>query len=196
MADFKPFGSLRSVIDGVDTMATKYLNLRFKFGGILVSEVGPVYVGGKTEYVENVDEDHLSIPELADYAKSFGISKLGKTYVVPSLGGDLVEFKNDMDICFQQGCRRCIGLDGCFLKGICKGQLLVVVAKDANNQMYPITWVVIGTECKLTWKWFITILQDNLNLGDGSQMTIISDMQKGLIVAANEVFPECVLDTY
>ncbi|KAH0722960.1 hypothetical protein KY289_006004 [Solanum tuberosum] len=59
----------------VDTMATKYLNLRFKFGGILVSEVGPVYVGDRTEYVENVDEDHLSIPELADYAKSFGISK-------------------------------------------------------------------------------------------------------------------------
>ncbi|KAH0755351.1 hypothetical protein KY290_025621 [Solanum tuberosum] len=24
----------------VDTMATKYLNLRFKFGGILVSEIG------------------------------------------------------------------------------------------------------------------------------------------------------------
>ncbi|KAH0710930.1 hypothetical protein KY284_012357, partial [Solanum tuberosum] len=58
----------------VDTMATKYLNLRFKFGGILVSEVGPIYVGGRTEYVENVDEDHLSIPELADYAKSFGIN--------------------------------------------------------------------------------------------------------------------------
>ncbi|KAH0688490.1 hypothetical protein KY290_016654 [Solanum tuberosum] len=79
-------------------MATKYLNLRFKFGGILVSEVGPIYVGGRTEYVENVDEDHLSIPELADYAKSFGISKLGKTYA-KSLGGDLVELKNDMDIC-------------------------------------------------------------------------------------------------
>ncbi|KAH0670204.1 hypothetical protein KY289_024697 [Solanum tuberosum] len=145
-------------------MATKYLNLRFKFGGILVSEVGPVYVGGRTEYVENVDEDHLSISELAGYAKSFGISKLGKTYAVPSLGVDLVELKNDMDI---------------------------FVAKDANNQMYPITWVVIGTECKLTWKWFMTILQDDLNLGDGSQITIISDMQKGLIVAANEVFPEC-----
>ncbi|KAH0682747.1 hypothetical protein KY290_021342 [Solanum tuberosum] len=79
-------------------MATKYLNLRFKFGGILVSEVGPIYVGGRTEYVENVDEDHLSIPELADYAKPFGISKLGKTYA-KTLGGDLVELKNDMDIC-------------------------------------------------------------------------------------------------
>ena len=80
-------------------MTNKYLNLRFKFGDILVSEVGPVYVGGRTEYVENMDEDHLSIPELVDYAMSFGISNLGKTYAAPSLGGDLVELKNDMDIC-------------------------------------------------------------------------------------------------
>ncbi|KAG5591546.1 hypothetical protein H5410_042060 [Solanum commersonii] len=36
---------------------------------------------------------------IRDYAKSFGISKLGKTYAVPSLRGDLVELKNDMDIC-------------------------------------------------------------------------------------------------
>ena len=57
-------------------MANRYLNLRFKFGGILVSEVGPVYVGGRTEYVENVDEDHLSIPVLADYAKSFGMKNI------------------------------------------------------------------------------------------------------------------------
>ncbi|KAH0642343.1 hypothetical protein KY290_033934 [Solanum tuberosum] len=64
-----------------------------------MSEVDLVYVGGRTEYVENVDEDHLSIHEVADYAKSFEISKLGKTYVVPYLGGDLVELKNDMDIC-------------------------------------------------------------------------------------------------
>ena len=37
-------------------MATKYLNLRYKFGGILVSEVDLVYVGGRNEYVENMDE--------------------------------------------------------------------------------------------------------------------------------------------
>ena len=67
-------------------MATKYLNLRFKFWGILVSDVGPLYVGGRTEYVKNVNEDHLSTPELADYATSFGISNLAKTYAAPSLG--------------------------------------------------------------------------------------------------------------
>ncbi|KAH0720655.1 hypothetical protein KY284_005685 [Solanum tuberosum] len=55
------------------SLSSKPLTKGFKFEGILVSEVGPVYVGGRTEYVENVDEDHLSIPELADYAKSFGI---------------------------------------------------------------------------------------------------------------------------
>ena len=79
---------------------------------------------------------------------------------------------------FQQVCKRCIGLDGCFLKGICKGQLFVAVAKDPNNQMYPIAWAVIDTESKVTWKWFMTILKDDLNLGNGSQLTIISDMQK------------------
>lgn len=80
-------------------MITKYLNLRFKLGGILVSEVGLVYIGGRTEYVKNVNEDHLSTPELADYATSFGISNLAKTYAAPSLGDDLVISKNYMDIC-------------------------------------------------------------------------------------------------
>ena len=37
--------------------------------------------------------------------------------------------------------RKCIGLDGCFLKGVCRGQLLIAVAKDYNNQMLPLGWV-------------------------------------------------------
>lgn len=57
--------------------------------------------------------------------------------------------------------------------------------------MYPIAWAVIGIESKLTWKWFMTILKDDLNLGNGSQLTIISNMQKGLIAAVDELFPEC-----
>ncbi|KAM3342944.1 hypothetical protein P3S68_027910 [Capsicum galapagoense] len=39
---------------------------------------------------------------------------------------------------FFGGARRLIGLDGCFLKGVCKSQLLVAVCKDGNNQMLPI----------------------------------------------------------
>ncbi|GJY94916.1 transposase, MuDR, plant [Tanacetum coccineum] len=41
-----------------------------------------------------------------------------------------------------QGCRSVIGLDGCFLKTICKGELLSAVGRDGNNQIYPIAWAV------------------------------------------------------
>lgn len=46
------------------------------------------------------------------------------------------------------GCRRIIGLDEAFLKGVCKVQLLVAASKDENNQ----TWAVIEMEDKATWK--------------------------------------------
>ncbi|OIT06908.1 hypothetical protein A4A49_61603, partial [Nicotiana attenuata] len=55
-------------------MADKYLNLRFHIGGMLVSEVGSVYVRGNIEYAFNVDTDKLSIPEIVDYAKDFGFT--------------------------------------------------------------------------------------------------------------------------
>ena len=39
---------------------------------------------------------------------------------------------------FKEGFRQIIGLDGCFLKSPTKGQLLVAVSKDGNNQMFPL----------------------------------------------------------
>ncbi|PHT83965.1 hypothetical protein T459_12408 [Capsicum annuum] len=52
---------------------------------------------------------------------------------------------------FLGSCRKCIGLDGCFLKGVTKGQLLVVAAKEDNNQVLPIAWAVVEYENKNTW---------------------------------------------
>nr|GEW14589.1 60S ribosomal protein L34 [Tanacetum cinerariifolium] len=66
-------------------------------------------------------------------------------------------------ICFKAmiegrsaGCRKVIGLDGCFLKGTCKGELLTAMGRDKNNQMFPIAWAVIGTQTagvELSLKW-------------------------------------------
>ncbi|KAK6791841.1 hypothetical protein RDI58_010922 [Solanum bulbocastanum] len=39
---------------------------------------------------------------------------------------------------WKEGCKRIIGFDGCFLKGACKGELLVAVGRNGNNQMFPI----------------------------------------------------------
>ncbi|XP_060190514.1 uncharacterized protein LOC132619706 [Lycium barbarum] len=98
-------------------------------------------------------------------------------------------------ICFDalkkafQHCRKCIGLYGCFLKGVCRGQLLVAVYKDGNNQMFPLVWAVVEYENKSTWTWFIIILKEDLALGDGTDLTLITDMQKGLLVSIQDLLP-------
>lgn len=80
-------------------------------------------------------------------------------------------------------------LDGCFLKGISKGQLLVAIANDGNNQMFPIAWAVVGTESRETWTWFLRILKSDLDINDeGEGLTIISDMQKVRFLASDFSF--------
>ena len=98
----------------------------------------------------------------------------------------LVRFKR-LYVCFQSlangfkhGCRPVIGLDGCFLKTVVKGQLLSVVGKDGNNEMYPISWAVVEGENENSWTWFITLLAINLNMSCGNGWTIMSDQQKVL----------------
>ena len=45
-------------------------------------------------------------------------------------------------------CRPCICLDGCFLKTLIGGALLSAIEKNANNQMFPIAWVVVEGEMR------------------------------------------------
>ncbi|GJY16203.1 multidrug resistance-associated protein 5 [Tanacetum coccineum] len=99
-------------------------------------------------------------------------------------------------VCFKglregwlQGCRRVIGLDGCFLKTICKGELLSAVGRDGNNQIYPIAWAVVSVENKDNWSWFMELLINDLGLVSGEGLTIISDQHKGIIEAAKQVMP-------
>ena len=56
--------------------------------------------------------------------------------------------------------------------------MLVVVAKDGNNQMLSLAWAVVEYEKKETWTWFIKLLKDDIGLGDGENLTLITNMQK------------------
>lgn len=47
---------------------------------------------------------------------------------------------NVMKMGFNDGCRSLICLDGCFLKGEFKEQLLSAVTMDPNNNMYPVVF--------------------------------------------------------
>jgi hypothetical protein len=52
---------------------------------------------------------------------------------------------------FRHACRLVIGVDGCFLKGRCGGQLLAAVGRDPNDNIYPIAMVVVEGETKDSW---------------------------------------------
>ncbi|KAK4268090.1 hypothetical protein QN277_024794 [Acacia crassicarpa] len=101
-----------------------------------------------------------------------------------------------MYICFNAskvgwklGCRPFIGLDGAFLKGKARGILLTAVGLDANDSMFPLAIALTEKETTVNWTWFIQWLRSSLDLDDGGRVTIMSDMQKGLLQAVSDVLP-------
>ncbi|KAH0673134.1 hypothetical protein KY284_024221 [Solanum tuberosum] len=82
------------------------------------------------------------------------------------MGDHVVKFRRILDYNDEL---KCIGLDGCFLKGVCKCQLLVPVARDGNNQMLPLAWAVVEKKNKHTWTMFVKCIRDDLGLGDGEE---------------------------
>ncbi|XP_049366600.1 uncharacterized protein LOC125831450 [Solanum verrucosum] len=65
---------------------------------------------------------------------------------------------------FKDGLRPFIGLDGTFLKGKAKGQLLTAVGQDCQSHSYLIAWAVVDKETKRTWNWFLGHLKRSLDL--------------------------------
>ncbi|XP_075083235.1 uncharacterized protein LOC142166987 [Nicotiana tabacum] len=138
--------------------------------------------------------------KLEGYANELRSSNLGTDVVINISNDALSEGKRRflrMYICFhalkmgfKSGLRPFIGLDGTFLKRKCKGQLLVVVAQDSMRHFYPLAWVIVDKETKVTWSWFLRLLQHSLNLKIGEEVTFILDMQKNLIDSAQLVLLE------
>ncbi|KAK8683005.1 hypothetical protein V6N13_039081 [Hibiscus sabdariffa] len=87
-------------------------------------------------------------------------------------------------------CRPFISIDGCHLKGKFGGQLLSVVGVDANDCIFPIVYAVVEIENTDTWKWFINLLSEDINIENQHSWTWMSDRQKGLISALQSLFPE------
>nr|KAJ0185495.1 hypothetical protein LSAT_V11C900465470 [Lactuca sativa] len=88
------------------------------------------------------------------------------------------------------GCRKVIGVDGCFLKGVCRGELLSVVGRDANNNIYPLVWAIVNVENKRTWKCFLNNLMEDTGGENGHDITILSDGHKGLFEDVKERLPD------
>ena len=68
-------------------------------------------------------------------------------------------------------CRPVIGLDGCFVKGPDRGQLLTAVGIDLDNAIYPTAFAAVESECYDTWDWFLCFLTDDLNINNSHSIT-------------------------
>ncbi|CAI9274655.1 unnamed protein product [Lactuca saligna] len=131
-----------------------------------------------------------------DYGNEVLRSNLGSTVEIGvDVNPDAKYFKR-IYICLKalkegwlKGCRKVIDLDGCFLKGKVKGELLAAIGRDGNNQIYPIAWAVVNVENKDNWKWFIELLQSDIETVQENGLTLISNQHKGLLEAIKEVMP-------
>nr|KAJ0213876.1 hypothetical protein LSAT_V11C400173310 [Lactuca sativa] len=90
---------------------------------------------------------------------------------------------------FKACLRDLLGFDGAFMKGPFPGQVLLAVGLDSNNGIYPLAYGIVESEHTESWKWFLDNLGDDLDLGRNSNFTFISDRQKGLHTAVEQIFP-------
>lgn len=49
--------------------------------------------------------------------------------------------------------------------------------------MFPLAYGVVEGENTDSWRWFLDLLREDLEIGDESEYSIISDRQKGLEIA-------------
>ena len=74
---------------------------------------------------------------------------------------------------FMAGCRPIIGLDACHLKTKPSGQLITTVARNHNEEYFPLAYAVMEAETKDSWTWFINLLLTDI--GQNRRWTFISD---------------------
>ncbi|MCI17653.1 defensin/CCP-like protein, partial [Trifolium medium] len=60
---------------------------------------------------------------------------------------------------------------------------MAAVGQDGNNQMFPIAYAVVEAETKESWQWFLNLLLEDLNNVQPKRYAFISDQQKGLVPA-------------
>ena len=77
---------------------------------------------------------------------------------------------------FLAGHKPIIGLDACHLKTKLGGQLIVAIARDPNEEYFPLAVAVVEAKTKDSWTWFINLLL--ADIGDSNWWTFISDQYK------------------
>ena len=76
-------------------------------------------------------------------------------------------------------CRPVISINGIHLYGKYKGKLLIAMATDANNEIFPFAFPVVDDETGASWGWFLSCLRKAIqHVVPDSGICIISDRHR------------------
>ncbi|XP_030974601.1 uncharacterized protein LOC115994541 [Quercus lobata] len=78
-------------------------------------------------------------------------------------------------------CKPVISIDGTHLYGKYQGKLLVAMATDANNKVFPLAFAIVDSESGSSWRWFLQCLRDAIGrVIPNEGICIISDRHLGI----------------
>jgi hypothetical protein len=88
-----------------------------------------------------------------------------------------------------QHCRKFVAMDGTFTKSRFVQCLLIAVCFDADDSIVILAWALVSGESQETWSWFLRHLYRAIPSLNMPNSVVISDPEKGLINALDDVFP-------
>ncbi|XP_060964798.1 uncharacterized protein LOC133033758 [Cannabis sativa] len=131
-----------------------------------------------------------------DMFQEYGI-KMSYEKKNPGTITDIITEDNRFKYCFwslaacRRGfkfCRPVISIDGTFLKTRFGGTMLVAVAYDANNQLFPIAFAIVDSENHDSWKYFLQKLKEAI--GEVENLVFVSDRHQSIEHVVEVIFPE------
>ncbi|XP_030964198.1 uncharacterized protein LOC115985397 [Quercus lobata] len=136
------------------------------------------------------EDEQLQYGVLRDYAQMITTIDKGSRVILqtemaketsqPKFKRMYVRF-NAQKVGFLGGCRPFIGLDGCHIKHRFGGKILSAIAKDANDNIFPVAMAVVEQETRESWIWFLEIFANDIGRPE--------ELQLGLIPAIETLFP-------
>nr|XP_016515956.1 PREDICTED: protein FAR1-RELATED SEQUENCE 8-like [Nicotiana tabacum] len=85
-------------------------------------------------------------------------------------------------------CRPVIAVDAIFLKSKYRGVLFVVVSKDANNQIFPLSFGVVDSENNDAYIWFFGEMRKAIQVR--RELVFLSDRNQSIANGIRKVYPE------
>src|SRR6266511_952872 len=85
-----------------------------------------------------------------------------------------------------QYCLPLLCIDGTFMIGKYKGQILTAIEVDGNNQVVPVAFAFVENENTGSWYWFLERVKDHV-VGARPDVCLISDRHSGILEAIRQL---------